>query len=324
MSHRKSIAGITIFSFILLSASLHAQAAAAGQSTSDQSILGRRLSIDLMEVSPKEAFGGLARSLDCGLSLDPKIQQPVTIRLENVTANTILTAICESISCQFHLDGKTLVIQYVPDRNELLTGQRRTTGLYMRLPPGTKFANAPLKSVLAALSKMTGVEIRSDAGESTVVSADVSGQQLVQAIHNILASAGLWAEHLLVSFLTGQPPFAEGLIVKLGAGKPPAAGKQPLPASVAESDQEKKLIKRVEPVYPEFARNVPVRGPVILEVVANEKGEVVDVKIVGGGNPVVQKPVYDAVWQWRYSPTFLDGRAVSVKFTVTVPVVVKK
>ena len=92
------------------------------------------------------------------------------------------------------------------------------------------------------------------------------------------------------------------------------AGQQPLPTRVPDSDQEKKLIKKVEPVYPEIAQFVPVRGPVILEAVANEKGEVVEAKIVKGGNPVVQRPVFDAVKQWRYSPTYVDGKAVPVKF----------
>lgn len=99
------------------------------------------------------------------------------------------------------------------------------------------------------------------------------------------------------------------------------AAPQAEPLRVTDSSQEKKLIKKVEPVYPEFARDIAARGPVILEVVANEKGEVVDAKIVGGGNPVVQKPVREAVKKWRYSPTYVDGKAVSVKFRVTVPVV---
>lgn len=92
---------------------------------------------------------------------------------------------------------------------------------------------------------------------------------------------------------------------------------------VADAVQAKKLIKKVEPVYPENARHIPVRGPVVLDVVANEKGEVVNVKIVRGGNPLVQKPVFDAVTQWRYSPTYVNGKPVSVKFRVTVPVEVK-
>jgi len=102
------------------------------------------------------------------------------------------------------------------------------------------------------------------------------------------------------------------------------AAQQAEPTRVAASVQEKKLIKKVEPVYPEIAGQVTVRGPVILQVVANERGEVVEVKIVKGANPLVQERVYDAVKQWRYSPTYVDGRAVSVKFRVTVPIVVKK
>ncbi len=96
------------------------------------------------------------------------------------------------------------------------------------------------------------------------------------------------------------------------------------PIRVSDSIQEKKLIKKVGPVYPESTWQFRVRGPVILEVVANEKGEVVEAKIVKGGNPVVQTSVYNAVKQWRYSPTYVDGKAIPVKFRVTVPVVVKK
>jgi len=96
------------------------------------------------------------------------------------------------------------------------------------------------------------------------------------------------------------------------------------PIRVSDGMQATKIIKKVEPAYPELARHVPVRGPVILDVVANEKGEVVDVKIVKGGNPMVQMPVYEAVKQWRYSLTYVDGKPVSVKFMVAVPIVLKK
>jgi TonB family protein len=98
------------------------------------------------------------------------------------------------------------------------------------------------------------------------------------------------------------------------------AAQQNEPVRVDDNAQEKKLIKRVEPVYPDNARHIPVSGPVILEVVVNEKGEVIDAKIVKGGNPLIQKPVRNAVMQWRYAPYYVDGKPVPVKFRVTVPV----
>ncbi len=119
-------------------------------------------------------------------------------------------------------------------------------------------------------------------------------------------------------------------MIKLGLAAIPAfacllpgllAAQQPALVAVDEAIQAKKLVKRVEPVYPENARYIPVRGPIVLDVMADEKGEVVSVKLVRGGNPVVQKPVCEAVKKWRYSPTYVDGRPVSVKFRVTVPVV---
>ena len=69
-----------------------------------------------------------------------------------------------------------------------------------------------------------------------------------------------------------------------------------------------------------MAQRIPVHGPVVLDVIANGKGEVVELKIVRGGNPVAQKPVREAVKQWRYSPAYVEGKAVWVKFRIAVPV----
>lgn len=81
--------------------------------------------------------------------------------------------------------------------------------------------------------------------------------------------------------------------------------------------QESKLIRRVEPIYPEAAKAARISGGVILQVTINESGEVADVRTLRG-HPLMNQAAIDAVTQWRYQPTYLNGEAVPVIATVTV------
>ena len=72
--------GITALAFLLLSTSGYRPPRWA------QTDLGKRVSIDVNTVSPQEVFGSIASSLDCEFSVDSAVQQPVTLRVVNVTA----------------------------------------------------------------------------------------------------------------------------------------------------------------------------------------------------------------------------------------------
>ncbi len=89
------------------------------------------------------------------------------------------------------------------------------------------------------------------------------------------------------------------------------------PIRVGGNVQESKLIYKVEPVYPEAAVAANVSGFVILEVTISERGEVTNVR-VRRGHPLLEQSTIDAVRQWRYSPTYLNGEAVPVIATVAV------
>jgi len=89
------------------------------------------------------------------------------------------------------------------------------------------------------------------------------------------------------------------------------------PLRVGGNVQESKLIKRVDPIYPELAQAARIEGVVILEATINEEGAVADVKLLKG-HPFLTQAAIDAVKQWLYSPTYLNGVAVPVVATVTV------
>jgi TonB family protein len=78
-----------------------------------------------------------------------------------------------------------------------------------------------------------------------------------------------------------------------------------------------KLLKIVEPVYPEIARQSKVEGVVICEATTNAVGHVVEARILRSV-PLLDQAAIDAVKQWVYEPMKIDGKPTGVVFTVTV------
>ena len=78
-----------------------------------------------------------------------------------------------------------------------------------------------------------------------------------------------------------------------------------------------RLIKRVEPVYPEIAREARVQGTVILEATTDIYGRVVGLRVLRS-IPLLDQAAVDAVRQWLYEPMIVNGRPRGVVFTVTV------
>ncbi|RPH76352.1 MAG: energy transducer TonB [Nitrospiraceae bacterium] len=98
---------------------------------------------------------------------------------------------------------------------------------------------------------------------------------------------------------------------------PPPRPKKVEPLRVGGNVQESRLIRKVEPVYPELAKRARVSGIVMLEVNVDEEGSVANVRVIRG-HPLLDQSAIDAVKQWKYSPTLLNGEPVPVIATVTV------
>jgi TonB family protein len=77
------------------------------------------------------------------------------------------------------------------------------------------------------------------------------------------------------------------------------------------------ITRQVPPVYPAEARAAHTEGPVVLHVILNTEGKVRQVTAISG-DPVLTKAAIDAVRQWEYKPTLLNGTPVEVDTTVTV------
>ena len=73
---------------------------------------------------------------------------------------------------------------------------------------------------------------------------------------------------------------------------------------------------RARPEYPQSAKRARISGAVIIEVTVDETGKVVEAKSLCGPNALVETAV-KAAYDWKFTPTLLNGNPVKVKGTIT-------
>ncbi|MBM3745757.1 MAG: M56 family metallopeptidase, partial [Acidobacteria bacterium] len=91
----------------------------------------------------------------------------------------------------------------------------------------------------------------------------------------------------------------------------PAAQDPPSKIRVGGGVQQKKLVKQVPPAYPPLAKQAGIQGTVRLTTILAKDGTVKEVQLVRG-HPLLVEAALEAVRQWRYEPTLLNGQPVEV------------
>jgi protein TonB len=102
-----------------------------------------------------------------------------------------------------------------------------------------------------------------------------------------------------------------------GVSSPAVSSASNVPLRVGGSIHEPRLLWQINPAYPAGVRKARIQGDVVLEAVINTKGDVVEVRAVSG-NTFLFRPAIDAVSQWKYEPTILDGQAFPVRLRIIV------
>jgi len=77
------------------------------------------------------------------------------------------------------------------------------------------------------------------------------------------------------------------------------------------------IITQTRPVYPALARQARIQGNVVLHAIIDKDGKVAQLEVISG-HPLLVQSALDAVKQWRYKPTLLNGDPVEVDTTITV------
>jgi protein TonB len=101
-----------------------------------------------------------------------------------------------------------------------------------------------------------------------------------------------------------------GVIGGMGGAPPPP---KPTASRIRQggSVQAALLINRVQPVYPRIS------GTVRLHAIISKQGTVESLEVLSG-HPLLVRAAMDAVQQWKYKPTLLNGEPVEVDTTIDV------
>jgi protein TonB len=104
-----------------------------------------------------------------------------------------------------------------------------------------------------------------------------------------------------------------GQVLRLAQSRPQPSLLNPVRGGVPAPTK----IKHVDPVYPVEAQRAGVTGVVIIEVTIDAGGSVARAKVLRSV-PLLDAAALDAVRQWKYKPTMLNGAPISIVMTVTV------
>jgi protein TonB len=116
-----------------------------------------------------------------------------------------------------------------------------------------------------------------------------------------------------------------GLIGSVGSAAPPPppppvkveAPKAPTRIRVGGNVQAANLIRKITPVYPALAKQARIQGQVRFTAIISKDGSIQNLQLVSG-HPLLVPAAQDAVRQWLYRPTLLNGEPVEVVTQIDV------
>lgn len=80
-----------------------------------------------------------------------------------------------------------------------------------------------------------------------------------------------------------------------------------------------KIITKVQPIYPQSAKDAGAQGTVLLHAVVSKDGRPYSLEVLNSQiNPDLARAAVEAVSQWRYQPTLLNGEPVEIDTTIQV------
>ena len=160
-------------------------------------------------------------------------------------------------------------------------------------------------------------EFPSIAPGSYVLEASIPGfKKLRQTLE--LRQASDWTLDLLLQLGTVQETITVSGRRLTPAGAPRQPG-TPSPVRVGGNVRPPRKLRDVRPVYSEALREAGVEGVVSLEAVIGKDGATTSVRALSARvHPELAKAAIDAVRQWRFDPTLLNGQPVEVVMTVSV------
>jgi hypothetical protein len=144
------------------------------QAAAQKPTLDSRIDVRLEAMPAADAFRQIISGLGYELQMDATIDAPVTLWVTHISARTALNVLCESLGCQWRMNGTRLVVSkagaVVAVGVTGKTGAERAkvvatdvlANLRKPLPVDMQFKDVPVSTVLRAMSEVSGIEITTD------------------------------------------------------------------------------------------------------------------------------------------------------------------
>jgi protein TonB len=176
----------------------------------------------------------------------------------------------------------------------------------LKVKPEPKAAPHPVQVVSRPIFHLAALQVPTAAPRHIDLSPDAP------EIGTGPATAGLAGPSLggMVPVTTIQPPAPTAV-----AKSPPAA--PPVQVRVGFGVQSAKLIFGPRPAYPPLARTTRTQGTVRIHAVIGRDGAIKNLQVISGP-PLLVAVAMEAVQQWRYKPTLLNGEPVEVITVIDV------
>jgi len=122
---------------------------------------------------------------------------------------------------------------------------------------------------------------------------------------------------------TGGSPMAGGLQGLVTTPVNPDGSVQPLKVRVSSGVLQGNAIRKVQPPYPPIAKAAGAEGPVQVQVLISETGEVLEATVISG-HPLLREATLEAARQWQFKPTELSSKPVKVQGVLTFNFTIQK
>jgi TonB family protein len=141
------------------------------------------------------------------------------------------------------------------------------------------------------------------------------GDRITQSALNDLSTALKEVdEHLRVTIHPNADKTGSMVFIALNSAGP---GEAPKRIRVGGNAEQANLVQKIQPIYPPEAKANRIQGSVRFTVIIGKDGRVQNLTLVSG-DPVLAQAAKDAVQQWVYKPTLLNGDPVEVMTQVDV------
>jgi TonB family protein len=186
---------------------------------------------------------------------------------------------------------------------------------YVRRPRAPLGANARTVTATARPAEVKPPQGPGIPSETPVRASDRPTPALPTAapISSQKSSTGVVSAGGLVVYEAGKVIFRTPPQSLLTSAKDDATQPVMVPSRVADEY----LVERVEPEYPESAREQHIQGPVVLVALVGKDGAVEKLSTVKGDSQLVDAAT-DAVRQWRFKPFFRNGSPEEFQTQITV------